>query len=128
MDDTVQERLEFQKTEAHDISLLPTRLLRRPHMLQLIAGGAQPRSISLGPDEVTIGRSNSADVRIMSADLSRQHAKVRKTPPPETPRRIEGLGSRNGVYVNEVRAHTCILRDGDTVQLGNVVLIYLEGN
>ncbi len=125
MDDTVQERLEFQKTEAHDISLLPTRLLRRPHMLQLIAGGAQPRSISLGPDEVTIGRSNSADVRIMSADLSRQHAKVRKTP---WGYQIEDLGSRNGVYVNEVRAHTCILRDGDTVQLGNVVLIYLEGN
>ena len=125
MEDTLEGRLEFQKTEAHDISLLPTRLLRRPHMLQLIAGGDQPRTISLGNDAVTIGRSNSADVRIMSADLSRKHALVERT---RWGYRIVDLGSRNGVYVNEVRAHSCVLRDGDTVQLGNVVMIYLEGN
>lgn len=125
MEDTVEGRLEFQKTEAHDISLLPTRLLRRPHMLQLIVGGDQPRTISLGNDPVTIGRSNSADVRIMSADLSRKHAIVERS---RWGYRIIDLGSRNGVYVNEVRAHSCVLRDGDTVQLGNVVLIYLEGN
>lgn len=125
MENTAEGRLEFQKTEAHDISLLPTRLLRRPHMLQLIAGSDQPRSISLGAEPMTIGRSNSADVRIMSADLSRQHARIQKN---AWGYQIVDLGSRNGVYVNEVRAHTCVLRDGDTVQLGNVVLIYLEGN
>lgn len=124
-DDTINGRLELQKTEAHDISLLPTRLLRRPHMLQLIAGSEQPRTISLGNDPVTIGRSNSADVCIMSANLSRKHAQVERA---RWGYQILDLDSRNGVYVNEVRAHSCVLRDGDTVQLGNVVLIYLEGN
>lgn len=117
--------LAFALTEATDISRLPKRTTRRPHILEIIDGDVQPRSIALTADELCVGRSQSADIRIMTADLSRMHMRLTRT------RRgfeCRDLGSRNGVFVNLVRVESAILRDGDHIQLGNVVLMYHEGN
>ena len=117
--------LAFALTEATDISRLPKRTTRRHHIIEIIDGDVQPRSIALTSDELCVGRSQSADIRIMTADLSRMHMRLSRT------RRgfeCRDLGSRNCVFVNLVRVESAILRDGDHIQLGNVVLMYHEGN
>ncbi len=125
MDETLDGKLAFAKTEATDISMLPKRLVRRPHMFQIVEGDIPPRTIPLTRDTMVVGRSNQADVRIMTADLSRMHMRVERT---RRGFKCIDLGSRNGVYVNHVRVRSAILRDGDHVQLGNVVLMYHEGS
>ena len=37
------------------------------------------------------------------------------------------LDSRNGVYLNGLRIHAVILRNGDVLQCGDVVFEYKEG-
>lgn len=125
MEDTLDGRLAFAKTEATGISMLPKRIARRPHMLQIIGGDIPHRTIPLTSDSACIGRAQEADIRIMTADLSRMHLQLTRT------RRgfeCRDLGSRNGVYVNLVRVESAILREGDHIQLGNVVLMYHEGS
>ena len=41
---------------------------------------------------------------------------------------IEDLLSRNGIYLNGVKVHSAVLRDGDELQLGDVFITYHEGN
>ncbi len=125
MEDTLNGKLAFSKTESTDISVLPARLLRRPHVLQIVAGEEINRTIPLGAGRLTVGRSNEADVCIMSADLSRMHIRIEGT---RTGYRVVDLDSRNGVYLNEVRIHSAELRDGDSLQLGNVLMVYHEGS
>ena len=125
MQDAKNEKLAFSSTEAMDVSVLPARLQRREHMLQIIAGQDLNRTIALSAGLVTIGRSNEADVRIMSADLSRMHVRVEPT---RTGYRVIDLDSRNGLYLNEVRIHSAELRDGDALQIGNIQMIYHEGS
>lgn len=124
-DFTLDGKVTFASTEMSDISVLPQRLLRRPHLFQIVAGDLPPRTITLGDLPASIGRGSDCEMRLISSDLSRQHARLERT------RRgylLTDLESRNGVYINEVRVESVVLRDGDTVQLGNLQLIYHEGS
>lgn len=115
----------FARTEMTDISVLPQRLFTRPHLFQIVAGEAMPRNITLGEGKVTIGRGSDCGMRLLSSDLSRKHATLERT------RRgylLSDLESRNGVFVNEVRIESALLRDGDTIQLGNMQIVYHEGS
>jgi hypothetical protein len=112
-------------TEALDVAVLPQRMTRRPHVLQVLRGDQTRRSIQLEDRPLTLGRGSDCEVRLLAGDLSRRHATIAPT------RRgflLTDLDSRNGVYVNEVRIDSAILRDGDTVQLGNLQLLYHEGS
>jgi pSer/pThr/pTyr-binding forkhead associated (FHA) protein len=40
---------------------------------------------------------------------------------------VEDLDSRNGVFLNGLRVHSAVLRDGDQLQLGDAVFTYTEG-
>ena len=125
MHDTIEGHPAFAVTKATSIASLSARVPRRPHELRIIEGEVPAQTFQLREAGVVIGRSQKADIRIMSADLSRLHARLRRT------RRgfeCRDLGSRNGVYVNAVRVESAILRDGDRIQLGNIVLLYLEGS
>lgn len=124
MQESDESKLAFSKTEATDISLLPSRLQRRPHLIEVIQGPGAPRTLPIS-HSVTVGRANEADLRIMSADLSRMHVRIDRV---RHGYRVVDLGSINGVFLNEVRVHSADLRDGDTIQLGNVVLLYHEGS
>ena len=37
------------------------------------------------------------------------------------------MESHNGVFLNGVKIHSATLREGDTIQIGDVILIYHEG-
>ena len=115
----------FSSTEAMAVSVLPARLQRREHLLQIVAGADLNRTITLASGLITIGRSSEADVSIQSSDLSRLHVQLLPT---RTGYRVVDLDSRNGLYLNEVRIHSAELRDGDSLQIGNIQMIYHEGS
>jgi len=71
-----------------------------------------------------LGGGEKSTLTLDSEEVSRQHAKLTRTEGEYT---IEDLGSRNGIVLNGLKVHSAILRDGDQVQLGDVVLSYREG-
>ena len=111
-------------------STLSVNVVRRitrevaPPILRLVEGPEAPRDFSLLATEVVIGRSKEADICVDSSDLSRKHVALSLSQGQYTCRDLE---SRNGVYLNGVKVHSAVLRDGDNIQLGSIVFLYLEG-
>jgi len=71
------------------------------------------------PARLTIGRDDACDVPLNDADLSREHAELEVG--------LDGvwlrdLGSKNGVFMGELRVDERLLDDRDEVQLGSSVL------
>jgi len=90
-----------------------------------IEGPDAPRTIPLDLVHMVVGRAPNAAIRIDSIEVSRQHMALRRV---DNEYRCEDLESRNGIYLNGIKIHSAVLREGDTIQLGNVVFVYHEGN
>ncbi len=73
-------------------------------------------------DRIEIGRDPDAAVTFDDPSVSRHHAAVIHDDGDYV---IEDLGSSNGTFVDGVPVVSCVLRDGDTVQIGNN-LFYFE--
>ncbi len=101
----------------HDPSLLGPR----PSYLQQVEGPGAPRLLVLQKDVLVLGRSLDSDIPFASSEISRRHLLIRAVPEGHA---CEDAGSRNGVFLNGVKIHSASLRDGDTLQIGNVVLVY----
>ena len=81
--------------------------------------------IPLEREEVILGRSLGADVRINDYKASRRHAKVAKVFNPETRVHdfvLTDFGSRNGTYLNGQRISEVTLQNGDTITVGEHIL------
>lgn len=96
----------------------------KPHLLQQIAGPGAPSEHLLDLEEIVIGRSAQAQISIESGLLSRRHVLLRRSGPEYT---CQDLDSSNGLYLNGIRAHSAVLRDGDLLQIGDVIFIFREG-
>lgn len=91
--------------------------------LEIIEGPSAGRRFNLEgkSQEIIVGRDPSCEFRIDSDVISRKHARlIRKWDAVQ----IEDLGSRNGVYVGKKRTKRAVLRDGDRVHLGTIVLMF----
>ena len=76
------------------------------------------REIALSEGENVLGRGADSLVWIESQGVSRRHARVFVASGLAT---LEDLGSKNGTFVNGIRATAAItLRDGDQLRIGNV--------
>lgn len=84
----------------------------------------QPERHVLDKPEMTIGRSSSCDVQILTHFVSREHAALRQENGGVF---IEDRGSTNGVFVNSVRVERQELKDGDWVTIGETQFRYLSG-
>lgn len=75
---------------------------------------------------LTIGRDEQCQIVIPDRQVSRQHARLSF----QDKAILEDLGSKNGTFVNTQRIEgTCILRDGDEVQISLVqTFIYLSSD
>lgn len=113
-----------QSTIAQVVLPVTSRVMARPHFLQQVEGPNAPQVIELVRDSLTIGRSRDVDLRIPSEELSRTHVRLERC---ATGFQMVDLDSSNGVYLNEIKIYSAELRDGDTIQIGNVVFIYYEG-
>ena len=112
--------------------ILEVKMLKK--LLRSLDHGSAPTlEIAEGPDigrrfklegksqEVTIGRDPACEFQIDSDVISRKHARVvRKWDAVQ----IEDLGSRNGVFVNKERVRQKVLKDGDRIYLGTILLMF----
>ncbi len=91
--------------------------------LEQVRGPGAPRRFPLAIAETVVGRGQQANVTIDSALLSRRHVVFRRNGPELS---LADLDSQNGVFVNGVKAHSAVLHEGDTIQLGDVVFVLHE--
>jgi pSer/pThr/pTyr-binding forkhead associated (FHA) protein len=97
---------------------------QRPHVFEVKQGPGLGQKFVLDANELILGRGEKATLTLDSEEVSRSHARLTRTDGEYT---IEDLDSRNGIVLNGLKVHAAVLRDGDQVQLGDVVLSYREG-
>jgi two-component system, cell cycle response regulator len=79
--------------------------------------------IPLEREEVILGRSLGADVRVNDSKASRRHAKIEvKESSGVTEYILTDMNSRNGTFLNGRRIETESLRNGDKVAIGDHIL------
>jgi pSer/pThr/pTyr-binding forkhead associated (FHA) protein len=98
------------------------RRAKKP-FLELIKGPGAPRRFILNKPEMIAGRDEQADIPLPSANGSRRHARITCRPHEVA---IHDFESRNGVFLNGIKVHSAILRDGDVVQLADFVFEFCE--
>jgi pSer/pThr/pTyr-binding forkhead associated (FHA) protein len=117
---------EEQPTAIHEVPAAATiRAAKKPFVLQQLQGPGAPREFFLQLDEVVIGRSLQATISVDGGGVSRQHLALRRNGPEYT---ATDLDSANGVFLNGVKTHSAVLREGDVLQIGDVVFVYHEGS
>jgi hypothetical protein len=79
--------------------------------------------IALTDADATIGRLPDCAVPLSDPQVSRHHAQVRRSPEGY---HVVDLGSTNGTTVNGTLVADQILRDGDTVGVGNTAIRFEE--
>lgn len=89
-----------------------------------LEGSDPPHDQPLG-NRLTIGRSPECDLVISDSSISRRHATVTQSPEGF---RLKDEGSRFGSFVNGAAAENTLLRDGDEVRLGNILLTFRAGD
>ncbi len=94
------------------------------YVLRQMDGPGAPRDIVIHGDQFIIGRSNTCDLIIPSLELSRRHVVLYREGADYV---AEDLDSQNGVHLNGVRVHSAVLRGGDTLHVGDVTFLYVEG-
>ena len=100
------------------------RPVERRDVFMHIKGPGAPQTIVIERGEHIIGRSTEASLRFLSSRVSRKHAKLFTK---ETDTYCIDLESHNGLLLNGIKVHSVALRDGDTLQIGDIVLIYHQG-
>lgn len=101
-----------------------TRPSRIPTLKQVTGPGA-PRDCACNVARVIIGRAWDADFTVEAPELSRHHIAVEFD---GQEHRCVDLDSLHGLYLNGVKVHSCVLRTGDAIQIGNVTFIFDEGS
>lgn len=97
----------------------------RPY-LRVMNGPDEGAKFEIGADvsEATVGRGTDCDFQINDANISRQHAVVRRDWNEIT---IEDAGSKNGVVINDRKiTRPTALRDADEILLGAVRLTFID--
>lgn len=115
--------IEEETTAEFQMSLFTPERGNRVTVLEQVSGPGAPRYISLDRRVIVIGRSRRADFTIETPELSRRHIAVEFDGAEFT---CTDLDSQNGLYLNGIEVHSCVLRGGDTLQLGNVTFIFRE--
>jgi ABC-type multidrug transport system ATPase subunit len=77
------------------------------------------------PGSSTIGRANDNDVVIQDVLASRHHAFLVDSP---LGTEIRDAHSVNGTFVNGVRVGSAVLSEGDVITIGNIDLVFTDGN
>lgn len=96
----------------------------RPPFLRQLEGPGAPKRITLDKPEMVIGRDEKADITLPSANVSRRHARIRCRQHEVS---VCDFDSRNGVFLNGIKVHSAVLRDGDVIQVADVVFEFYEG-
>ncbi len=77
--------------------------------------GLSAAVIQLEQDELVVGRDRDCGAVLSDEGVSRRHARITREGDEFV---LEDLDSFNGIHVGGVPVLSCVLHDGDTVQLG----------
>ncbi|KXW76141.1 ABC transporter ATP-binding protein, partial [Mycolicibacterium phlei DSM 43071] len=91
-------------------------------MLKILRPGARPADNI--PGAIKIGRATDNDIVVPDVLASRHHATLVPTP---AGTEIRDNRSINGTFVNGARVDSALLREGDTVTIGNIDLVFSGG-
>ena len=87
--------------------------------LHVLENGSVVHSVQLGGRPLAIGRAPDNDLILTSAGISSHHALCFRE---RDEVRVRDLGSTNGTFLNDERITEAVLRVGDLLRLGEVVL------
>jgi diguanylate cyclase (GGDEF)-like protein len=93
-------------------------------LVVVLSGSRLGHRTVLGDRPVEIGRGSSCELILDADSVSRRHARIERF---GGGHKIVDLGSTNGTYLNGIRIHEQILRDGDRLQIGKALLKYIAG-
>jgi pSer/pThr/pTyr-binding forkhead associated (FHA) protein len=96
----------------------------KPFVLEQVEGPGGRHEFVLSKDVIIVGRLPESDVRLDSNEVSRKHLLLKKI---GNEYACTDMESHNGVFLNGVKIHSATLREGDNIQLGDVIVIYHEG-
>ncbi len=88
--------------------------------LVIVRGPAKGTSYELG-DLATIGRASTNTIQLRIKRVSREHARIERRGNQYV---AVDLGSRNGIYINGRRSTDRVLKPGDHVLIGTVLMVY----
>jgi len=97
----------------------------RPGQLQLIGigGPVEGKKFLINKPVTVLGRDSTAEIHIADASASRRHAKLALEAQQAT---LTDSGSRSGTFLNGTRITATALRPGDTIRIGDGLLIVEE--
>jgi diguanylate cyclase (GGDEF)-like protein len=104
----------------------PTR--KKHASLVLLKGEELGRDFRLRRNGMIIGRGMEAEIRVLDDLVSREHARIDFRWDRSRRRctyRLVDLKSTNGTFINNRRARSVALRDGDRIQVGKAVLKFV---
>jgi transcriptional regulator with GAF, ATPase, and Fis domain len=93
----------------------------RPRLVA-IAGPLCGEVLPLNGEDFTIGRDPSNRVALADLSLSRRHCFIATMPAPH----VRDMGSSNGTFVNGMQVTDHLLRDGDRLQVGESVFVFVS--
>jgi sigma-B regulation protein RsbU (phosphoserine phosphatase) len=85
--------------------------------LQVIGTTGEPRVVRLDKPIFEIGRRTASDLPLTGTDISRDHATISRAGDIFT---LRDRGSHGGTFVNGERTAECVLKHGDTIELGRI--------
>ena len=94
--------------------------------LVVFVGAEIGKRVTLGEQDLVLGRSSGADVQLDIDNVSRNHASIVRSAHGWV---LRDLDSTNGTFVNELPIRERLLRDGDQIRIGRAMLKFLtSGN
>jgi pSer/pThr/pTyr-binding forkhead associated (FHA) protein len=91
------------------------------YRLLCLTGRDKGKIYLLNNDRVVLGRSSDVDITIYDIKSSKNHAELKKVAGQYV---LTDLGSRNGIFVNELRIAQHTLQNGDKFVIGQTVYKY----
>ena len=104
--------------------VVAARTIVRRDILSQVEGPGSPQQIMLIGNRNIIGRSPSSDIQMRSNMVSRRHLSLVRV---GGELYCKDLNSHNGLLLNGIKIHKATLKDGDTIQIGDIVFVFYKG-
>ena len=91
----------------------------------ITAGPDAGNVVYINKPDMVIGRENTSDIDIHRGSVSRKHAIIKSIGKLVS---IKDLGSTNGTFVNNERITLKVLKDGDEIQAGELLMKFFQEN
>lgn len=104
-------------------ALLKKKVLKRRAYLEPENIPSRSNDIDLDDGSYRLGRSSECEIRLLLNNISRVHSRVFKRGEDYV---VEDMNSTNGTYVNGIQIKSCVLRDGDLIEIGEAKLHFFE--